>query len=71
MPLLCNLNNAIDRIGWKINLHIEISNQIVRMQMQLYIFCGPFMSPNVFTNYPFLKGKEERSGGTVDWAFML
>ena len=27
------------------------------MQMQLYIFCGPFiMSPNVFTNYPFLKG---------------
>ena len=56
MPLLCNLSNAIDRIGWTINSHIEISNQIVRMQMQLYIFCGPFMSPNVFMNYPLLKG---------------
>ena len=45
------LTELDERLG---NSHIEISNKIVRMQ--LYIFCGPFMSPNVFMNYPLLKG---------------
>ena len=57
--MLYNLSNAIDRIGWTINLHFGISNQIVRMQMQLYIFCGPLMSPNVFTKLSFA----QRIGG--------
>ena len=38
---------------------MRISNQIVRMQMQLYIFCGPLMSPNVFTKLSFA----QRIGG--------